>query len=181
MNNREKPFLRLIASQEPIEQAAKGRSKTKRHRQVQLGLPYEHVHCIVFVDAGRASSEQFFRLLRNLRPKWIVDVRPSPRFDVLLGSRQFAFQAFAELSAKYVDLFGELGIGKARVVDVNPGLWSGEIAERIKLSKTPDGPYLFLFDDASLMDAARWEVPHNMKVILGKPIGAASDGLRLFG
>jgi len=179
VSDKGKPFLRVVASRESSEVPTKLGSKPKRRRSIQLGLPYERAHTVVFVDAMRASSEQFYELLGLLKPQWIIDARSMPRFDILLGSRQYAFSTFAELSATYVDLFGELQISTTRVADVNPRLWSGKLSERIKRAQSSDGPYLFIFDDSSLMDAAKWEVPQMMKTILRKPIGAAADGLQL--
>ena len=132
MSEKSRPFLRLIEKQVAAEPDRKSLSKPKRRRPIQLGLPFVSANTVVFCDAERATSGQFYELLTLLKPRWIVDARSTPRFDILLGSRQFAFRAFAELAAIYVDLFGELGIATTCVVDVNPSLWSGKLAERIK-------------------------------------------------
>lgn len=178
MSEKGKPFLRLVSNREAVEGEKKA-IKSKRRKSIQLGLPYEREHSVVFVDVNGVSSEQFYQLVMTLRPRWVVDARPAPRFDILLGSRRYAFKAFEVVGASYVDLFGELGVPTLRSTDVNPNLWSKRLAERIKVSCSPGGPYLFVFDDVALIEACRWEVPSAMKAILKKPIGAVSDGLKL--
>ncbi|MBZ4335925.1 hypothetical protein [Corallococcus sp. AS-1-12] len=63
------------------------------------------------VDMFGMPAAQFVSLLRNLHPKWVMDLRVVPFFDLGGASRRWFFELFEELDIQYQDVSGYLGEG----------------------------------------------------------------------
>ena len=142
--------LRLISSTGKVN--SDGGASGPEPRQLELPLPDEK--SAILIDARATSQEAFHSLLQEIVPKVLFDARVVPRLDLLAGSRQQAFQWFAENGSCYVDLFGRLDVTSLRSVTVNPAIWIDAFIDILKSKKDVEGPYVFIFDNADIRDAA---------------------------
>lgn len=156
--------LRLVASKEPTHGAAE---KSPVRRQEQLSFPYPESSAVLFVHLDTIEKDEFQQILGAYTPRWIIDVRTVPRLDTIATSRLSAFSLFEKSKAYYVDLFGRLGIKSYRVAESNPAFWSSAVFDLLKNSDRK-GPYLFLFDDEQLLQAADEILPKVIKPVVGK-------------
>ena len=145
----------------PAKQAAKG------DRSDQLALPYPEETAVFFVFVEAMDRNRFSGIVGDYAPRWVIDVRTVPRLDTIAGSRPSAFHLFRKSKASYVDLFGRLGIRSYRSADSNPAVWGIAVSEILRSSERK-GPYLFLFDDETLLQAADRLLPRLIKPVIGK-------------
>jgi hypothetical protein len=113
------------------------------------------------------SHNEFRKVVGEVMPRWIFDVRAVPRFDTIVGSRPSAFHLFAKAKAAYVDVLGKVGATSYRSADSNPAVWGNVVCEILRISDRK-GPYLFLFDDKSLFQASDEILPRIVKPVIGK-------------
>lgn len=106
------------------------------------------------MDAEATSQRAFHAFLQEVAPKVLFDARVVPRLDLLAGSRQQAFQWFSESGCCYVDLFGRLNVASRHSVSVNPAMWIDACIDFLKSKKNRGGPYVFIFDDGEILNAA---------------------------
>jgi hypothetical protein len=149
------PYLRLLPSasddSRPMGTIGEGAQATL------FPLPDTSLLAFVSIDVLETSFE---RLLSDLHPRCVVDLRPLPRFDFGQMNRRRAFETFNRLGATYFDLGGQLGLETSR-----SSLWSSEelrsaIAEALesrKLQRLPAGPVMVIVDDRSVAEyIASW-------------------------
>jgi hypothetical protein len=140
-----------------------------RRSETQLDLPLYDAFHILLWDIGKVDRDSFLSVLQDFRPEWVVDVRIAPRFDRLAGGRHFAFNALENLGIRYVDLFGVLGLKTYQDVDINPSCWSRELANKVAQTHC-SGPYLFLFDNRQLLDAAGVPILESFKKVISDSV-----------
>ncbi len=141
----------------------------------QMALPYPEETAVFFVFVNAINQDEFTKMVGDFTPRWIIDVRVVPRLDTIAGSRPLAFDLFRKSKASYVDLFGKLGIRSYRSVESNPAFWGNAVSELLRGSERK-GPYLFLFDDQPLLEAADRHLPNLIKPIIGKKARFARIG-----
>lgn len=73
--------------------------------QLSLFAP-RRAEVAVFLVFSMIDEERFVSLFRQIRPRVVVDVRVSPRFDVGRLRRRDVFSLFRDLHAAYHDLQG---------------------------------------------------------------------------
>ncbi|WP_119422952.1 hypothetical protein [Desertibaculum subflavum] len=120
---------------------------------------------LAYVDSMR--KDEFEKIVRELTPRWIIDVRAVPRLDTIASSRSAAFALFERCRAHYVDLFGRLGIKSYRAAESNPAFWGRAVFELLNGSERK-GPYLFLFDNRPLLQIADKMLLEAIKPAVGK-------------
>ena len=138
--------LRLVSVQQPESEP----SAQETLDPSQPSLPFPDASAFVFVYVSSMNDEQFRNVIDRCFSSWIVDVRAVPRFDVIAGSRQSAFKLFQQSNAKYIDLFGRLGIQSYRSEESDPKNWATDVSEMLENTQRT-GPCVFLFDDENLM------------------------------
>jgi hypothetical protein len=124
---------------------------------------------------GMMGRDEFAKIIGELTPRWFLDIRAVPRLDTIAASRLSAFQMFQRAKVSYVDLFGQLGIRSYRSADSNPAVWGNAVTQLLQASGRK-GPYLFLFDDESLFQAADDLLPSVIKSAIGKTARFARIG-----
>ena len=142
--------LRLISSTENLSRED-GPSNSEP-RQLELSLPDDK--SVIMIDAQAISQHAFHAFLQEIAPKLLFDARVVPRLDLLAGSRQQAFQWFSEHGCCYVDLFGRLDVASRHSVSINPAIWTDACIELLESKGSRGGPYVFIFDDREILDAA---------------------------
>jgi len=149
------PHLRLVSEQSASSVSASSKMlvRPERHGK-QLGLPFFDQYTLVFAEVSLTDAQNFRELIGSISPKWIFDIRVNPRLDRLGGSRKEVFDSFAARNIKYIDLFGHLSLSLDRSANMNPTFWSNIVGEILKNSSAPFGPFLFLSDDLSMIEAA---------------------------
>lgn len=150
-------------------------SSQPAERNRQLAFPYPESGTIFFTDIGGMGRQEFAKILTETGVRWIFDVRVVPRLDGIAPSRAAAFHMFQKAKATYVDLFGLLDIKSYRTAMANPALWGVSVGELLRESERK-GPYLFLFDDLPLMQAAEDLLPPIIKPMIGKGMCVARLG-----
>ena len=138
-------YLRLISSREAPSHAA-GPSQPPRYVQAPLfaGRPDR---TLVFLELDGAGSEDLVSVLRDLKPRLVIDLRDVPRFDIGHLNRKAVFGLFTETDTKYFDLSPATGIPGAPLQDVK------RLADVVKATlaqenEEPMGPLVFLIDSA---------------------------------
>jgi len=111
--------------------------------QLQL-FPAPRPQIIAVIGIHRVDEASFVDFIRQIRPRFVVDVRVSPRFDMGRLNRKSVFSLFRELRASYVDLLALISTDVAQI-DVD-GL--AEPLRRSLLTGTqhPVGPLAFIVD-----------------------------------
>jgi hypothetical protein len=131
---------------------------------IQLTLPLPDASVVLFVHENALSKPNtFHRLLDSVHPHWIFDARVTPRWDILSGTRLQAFKRFSELGAEYVDLFGRIGISSYQSAGANPALWCHSVFDIISEARSPEGPFVFVFDNNDLINVAIGLIPAVVK------------------
>lgn len=169
--------LRLIFAA-PRERESKGPG-VEWPQDRQLAFPYPEESTVFLVYVETMGRDEFAKIVGEFTPRWIFDVRAVPRLDTIASSRLSAFRMFQKAKAAYVDVFGRLGIRSYRSADSNPAVWGDAVSQLLRESDRK-GPYLFLFDDESLLRAANDLLPNFIGPAIGKSarfarIGAGGD------
>ncbi|MBS0251607.1 MAG: hypothetical protein JSR78_11160 [Proteobacteria bacterium] len=153
-----------------------------RRPHEQLALPYLDSFTVVLAHVESLSHlKKFSAALDWIGPKWIIDVRSTPRLDVLGGSRSHAFHMFEMRRINYVDLFGQLGIGSDRSYKARPSAWMELFGQIVKESAAPNGPFLLLFDNDDLLSSARASLPSKLQSIFHHSISVTEMAEQSFG
>ena len=142
--------LRLISSTENLSRDA----TPSNWEPIQLELSLPDDKSAVMIDAQATSQHAFHAFLQQVAPELVFDARVVPRLDLLAGSRQQAFQWFSESGSCYVDLFGRLNVASRHSVSVNPAIWTDACIDFLKSKRNRGGPYVFIFDDSEILNAA---------------------------
>ncbi|WP_374652216.1 hypothetical protein [Dongia sp.] len=164
--------LKLVSSNTEADHEVSllAHSAESKSAQGQLALPYHDAFSVLLLDVRRLNFGRFVDVLNSTRPNWIIDVRVTPRMDLLAGNRQHALKIFSSHNAEYVDLFGKLGLHSYQSAEANPALWSKTIGEIVLNSRRPSGPFIVLFDDDKQFEFAKKIVPHSFGSIFQKPV-----------
>lgn len=133
----------------------------------QLSFPFHEQPTLVFVrEADILHKGLFTKILENFQPRWIFDIRMSPRLDFLTPSRAAAFKIFCEMNLYYVDVLGQAGIESYRSIKSYPETWSSIVVSIITEAKTQDGPYIFIFDNDDVLRRSRSVLPKALQSLL---------------
>lgn len=110
----------------------------------QLSLFPEHrPRLIAIVGLHYLQDGGLAEALHKVRPRIVIDVRFSPRFDLGMMNRRVAFELFREISAVYLDLFSMV----SRDIDIESALLAESFRSRLAAStKAASGPIMFLAD-----------------------------------
>lgn len=107
----------------------------------------EHPSLLVFVNFEGVTEADFLALLTTGRPRYVIDIRRVPRFDVGTLNRKLVFSLFSQISAHYIDLSGQLRITSERDARLNPALLASHLqASVFRTNKGVQGPVAFLVD-----------------------------------
>ena len=110
-------------------------------RPTQKALfPVPKQDLLVFVSVSRVTEEEFTKTLEMARPRVILELRRSPRFDIGSMNRRLAFRWFDSLESKYYDL------SSLRSQEgTDPETWVQTFLERPE--SQVEGPILLLISD----------------------------------
>src|SRR5229473_2377158 len=105
-SRRKENFLRLV---EPLrEPDPLGKSTFARRGWQNTLFADDHPSLLVVVDFEKLGASDFLALFTTGRPKFVLDLRRVPRFDIGHLNRRLVFDLFVEGRIEYVDLSGRL-------------------------------------------------------------------------
>ena len=147
------PYLRLVEAEEANNQHLDTPDRTPGwDAAVQISLfSGTSTQTLGFIAASRMSAGTFERLLEDVKPRIIFDVRQVPLFSDGTLTRSGAFSLFSVHGIRYFDVAGAVEVQSSRDAVLNPGLLIPYIMERLLKSKRAIiGPVLFFVDDPQL-------------------------------
>lgn len=118
-----------------------------------------------FVVASKMSARTFERLLEDVKPLFVFDVREVPVFSDGHLTRRAAFSLFERNHIRYFDVAGAVGSRSWRDAALNPALLVPNIMHNLLMRTQPiSGPVLFFVDTSQLndefMDGVATTLPH---------------------
>jgi hypothetical protein len=148
---------------------------------------------LVFVDFDQVSENDLVALITESNARFVIELRPVPRFDVGSLSRKSVFALFTAANALYLDISGTLGVTHARDANLNPGLLASHLRDALlRTRREVDGPIIFLVestqftneyvtalsDELQTLRSVGWEVLRFPVTSPRKGFGLADFGLR---
>lgn len=156
------PYLRAVpAMPEPVRR----KPDTQAHeRSLQLplfpGLGDAPPSLLAFLDMSTVSDKAFIAVLSEMCPRWLLDLRPAPRFDYGRLNRRLAFRLFSEHNVTYLDIAASLSIRDRHDARLHAGILSQELNVLLAgMAQTLSGPVVILLDDQSVVRTAMDIVP----------------------
>lgn len=144
------PHLRLVAAshaQKSLDKTRDDRSSFKSAHQTSL-FPEGHPYIAAFVGMSTITASAFTDLFKSLHPRWVLDLRNVPRFDIVGLSRAIVFQWFHRSSTIYRDVAGLLGATSGRDARLNPLVVREFLMPMLSADgRGGAGPVLFLLPD----------------------------------
>ena len=118
-----------------------------------------------FVVASKMSARTFERLLEDVKPLFVFDVREVPVFSDGRLTRRAAFSLFERNHIRYFDVAGAVGSRSWRDAALNPAMLIPNIMHNLLMRTQPiSGPVLFFVDTPQLneefMDGVATTLPH---------------------
>jgi len=160
-----KPFhLKLVTSDAETPEPESARFQPD---QVQVDLfPMAKPGLLILSDASDLSADKFLVLLNEARPTFILDVRPTPHFEMARLNRRQVFEIFNQNHITYVDIAGLAGISSRLDANLNPTFLIDTINTSLKYCETPviEGPILILCNSKDFLFSAVDVFP---KLLLG--------------
>lgn len=167
--SRRASHLRLVPDLPPEPMQEKKEIEIDSKGQLSLFSDTEPV-TICIVNLARVSSSEFVELVRDFRPKWVMDLRPLPYFNIDRLSRRVVFRLFEECNASYRDIASTLGAFSRKDALLNAGVVVHELTRVLSEAggNRAIGPILVLLDDE---DSARLSADVFPKLLQPKPRG----------
>lgn len=100
---------------------------------------------IIFVQFEVVNESDFLAAIINARPKYVLDLRFAPRFDLGSLNRRLVFSVFQQVGAQYYDVAGKLAIRSARDTRYAPPSLINDLRTMVFRGKSRiEGPIAFL-------------------------------------
>ena len=136
-DSQERVKLQLVRSPQRVP-VTEDRFAVRPTQRSLFPVPKEDL--LVFVSVSRVTEEEFFKTLEMARPRVILELRRSPRFDIGSMNRRLAFRWFDSLESTYHDLSSL----RSRE-DADPETWVRSFLERAESQVR--GPILLLISE----------------------------------
>lgn len=149
MKEKKETHLRVVWNREAVRHGV----PKAPHWQMNFPFGSHEKNLITFIVDTTMSGSLLSRALRAIKPHYLLDLRPCPRFDVFGYSRQKAFYEFEHCGAKYVCL--------------TTAEASWEITERVhalilKVNRSQEylsGPLVVLVENEDVVDQVTHALP----------------------
>jgi len=116
---------------------------------------------MVIADISLISEVEMLSLLCDTPPRWLIDLRPSPRFDIGRLNRARVFMLFERHHIRYEDICGILGIYSRRDASFSSGRVATEVSRifvKADAASEP-GKVMVLVDDSEMARAMKTTLP----------------------
>lgn len=146
----------------PAPKATAGSDRDKSKAPVQPNLfPVTSQSLLGIVNMARISAEEFTTVLQSVRPRWVFDLRPLPRFDLGWLNRREVFDLFEKCSISYQDVAGLIGASSHDDARLNPGIISNSLLDL--MGNSGSGPLVILLDNDEHISASARDLPKVLK------------------
>ncbi len=153
-NPKRPPHLKLVVAPPPHSEPAP--------TQGQLRLfPVDEPMPMVIADISLINEAEMLSLLCDSPPRWLIDLRPSPRFDIGRLNRTRVFMLFERHNIRYEDVCGLLNIYSRRDASFSSGRVASEVSRifaKANVSSEP-GKVTVLVDDSEIARAMASTLP----------------------
>lgn len=160
------PYLRVVPTMpDPAPSRAEPESR-KGSAQLPLfpGLVEARPSLLAFLDMSTVSDRAFITMLGEMCPRWLLDLRPAPRFDYGRLNRHLAFRLFSEHGVNYLDIAARLRIRTRHDARLHAGILSQELnALLARTTQTFSGPIVVLLDEPSVVVTALDVLPRTLQ------------------
>ncbi|WP_156340457.1 hypothetical protein [Sphingomonas sp. Leaf17] len=136
----------------------------------QLSLPFPDPDVVIVMDVADFGVRSFKAALSCLKPKWVFDIRASPRMDRLAGGRIHAFKEFEKIGTQYIDIFGLLNLYNYSSVESNPAFWMHIIENHLSHDGNAHGPYMALLDDELMINSISKYFASSISHVTGRDV-----------
>lgn len=111
---------------------------------------------LIFTDASDLSADYFVALLDEAQPTYVLDVRPTPRFDIGRLNRRRVFEIFRKNHIHYVDVAGLVGVSSRWDANLNPSFLVDTINASLQHrgASSVEGPIVVLCDNKEFLNSA---------------------------
>lgn len=121
-NIKRPPYLKLVVAPPPAPPEPPPPSG-----QMQL-FPQDQPTRLVIADISLVDEAEMLSLLCDVPPRWLIDLRPSPRFDIGRLNRARVFRLFQQNQIRYQDVCGLLNIYSRQDASFGSGRVAAEIS-----------------------------------------------------
>lgn len=146
MTKRLPSFIRLVETTHVAKSEVT--SKTFATREWQNTLFAQNCpSLLVYIDFENTKESDFLSVLKNAKPRFVIDLRLVPRFDLGNTNRKHVFSIFTQNKTKYFDVSGALGIKNNNDARLNPEILCNTLLELVfRGNSRVEGPIVFLID-----------------------------------
>lgn len=145
-------FLRLISDGPPGRSAPTTPFEVQNWQRTLFASEYRSL--LVFINLDTASEDDFISVLNSARPKFVIDLRTIPRFDIGSLNRKAVFAAFQQSSSIYFDVPGHLEVKEPADARLNPSLLIDYLSKEIWGGQPAiEGPIAFLVDSQKFSES----------------------------
>lgn len=147
----------------PVEPHA---ASQERREAGQLSLfPVFSSSFLGILNIERVSGMRFEELLRDIRPRWLLDLRTVPRFDLNHLNRRRAFGLFRQYGVEYRDVAGRLNITSRKDASLSSGRIADDVTRELSEVGTgaAPGPLVFLVDDDEIARISMLVLPQRLR------------------
>lgn len=120
---------------------------------------------MVIADISLINEVEMLSLLRDTPPRWLIDLRPSPRFDIGRLNRARVFGLFERHHIRYEDICGILDIYSRRDASFSSGRVAAELSRifvKANAASEP-GKVTVLVDDSEIARAMEITLPAQIR------------------
>lgn len=158
------PYLRLVESEKPHDHTALTTTTTRFGAQISL-FSDASSETLGFIEVSKMRASTFQRLLEDVQPRLIFDLRLIPNFGDGNLTRRTIFALFESYGIRYFDVAGAIGARSPRDASLNPRLLVPNILQNIlKTDRSLTGPVLFFLDSEQFSETfiagIESELPH---------------------
>ena len=163
---RNAPHLKLVLPPPSSPQTANDVIHTLPRKPEQLSFFQEGERVLLgIVNVDRIREWQFEAILRDIRPKWLIDLRVVPHFSIDRLNRRYVFSIFKECQIEYLDMMTELDIRSRKDASLSSGRIANEIMRIWSESGTKSvlGSIIFLVDDDEIAKLSATVFPERLQ------------------
>lgn len=159
--------LQLVVASSPTDdESSKENSQHIPRKSQQLSLFDEGERVLLgIVNVDRIRGIDFEAMLREIRPKWLIDLRVVPHFLIDRINRKYAFHIFEECRIEYLDMATELRIRTRKDASLSSGRIAREIMRIWKDhgASNVQGSIIFLVDDDEIAQLSAKVFPETLE------------------
>jgi hypothetical protein len=117
------------------------------------------------IDLSQIDGNRLVDILRELQPRWVIDLRAVPKFDFGASSRRSVLGQIQRLGSSYLDIGGLLGITSRRhsVISTGEAVEALNAAIGVQCRSSSAGTLLILLDSPEAVKASANLLPRMLK------------------